>query len=205
MNSLDAIEQRHGLLLPTAYRVLAARRAFDPSSPRHLQVHKAEWIPPDEILTFEWIRPPEDGLVAFACSGGGDVWAWHSGRQTPGGEYAITYCPHDEDAGLWYAPNFLGWLYRTGLDYATELYDEQSVARQRLGGWAAVLDEFGAAEHAADIRVVVQASLINRKYGRQSLPALLLPEAVSERVAARFGLDYIDAEFWWAKEDSGAG
>lgn len=76
MSDLLELERRYGFVLPTAYRAFSERGYLAHASPSYLWVHEAEWLSGAEMLVAGgfWGNP-KPGLVAFAFTGGRDVWA----------------------------------------------------------------------------------------------------------------------------------
>ena len=208
MDTLSAIERERGFKLPQPYQAFAVRGYLTHPDEAYLWVNEAEWIPPGEILTYDWMFTPKAGLVPFAFTGGGDVWAWQTERVTSSGEPAIAFCPHDCYEGHWHAPTFIGWLYRTGLEYATVIWHEEAETRKYLATWSPLVREFGDPAWAADLAEISRRPLLKYRVGRsrRDTEGLLHPDDVRARVAAAFGSDFVDAPYVWEHEgDAAAG
>lgn len=153
-------------------------------------------------MTDQRALPPahtlKPGFVAFAHSGGGDLWCWQTLRPSEPGDYPIAFCPRDSDWGWWHAPNFIGWLYRTSLEHVAPFGNKESEAKKRLVRWAALIREFDHADWAADIEAVAKRAaqpLKTRRGEHDILRVLLTEEEVADRVRHAFGSEYINADF----------
>jgi hypothetical protein len=204
MEALSAIEREHGFKLPQPYRAFAERGYLTHQGDVYLWVNEAEWIPPEEVITYEWMGRPKPGLVPFAFTGGGDVWAWQTQRIMSSGEPAIAFCPHDSYEGHWHAPTFIGWLYRTGLEYATVIWDEETETRKNLATWSHLVRVFGDSAWATDLDEISRRPLLKYRVGRRETEGLLHPDDLRTRVAAAFGSDFVDAPYIWDQEGDAA-
>jgi hypothetical protein len=138
-----AIERRHRLAVPPAYREMVVAGLLDPygrpdwrqlSSRRRMHLLKAralagrtlylpqvEWYPLDEICDFApgtWA----DGLLPFAGNGAGDHWCWYT-PWTTDGQVPIVFYDHEIWTGTAVAADFTACVYRLLLENFAEFTD----------------------------------------------------------------------------------
>jgi hypothetical protein len=134
------IEQRYGFSVPTEYRLMSERGWFDFDDarnrvgPDYLWLYDMEWLDPAGIRDHEFPEYCEPGFVPFAFTGGGDHWCWWP-AESVGGVAPVVFCPRDSIMAEFYAPDFLGGLYRHVLDYAAFGFDDADEDRQHLREW----------------------------------------------------------------------
>jgi hypothetical protein len=201
MDELAQIEQKHGFTLPCAYRSFIVRGYMRHPGEDYLWVHEAEWLPPAEMLHQGGLPGnPKPGLVAFASTGGRDLWAWQTKNRSAGGEPMIAFCPRDSYEGWWHAPSFVGWLYRLSLEYASSLWNEESETKANLHRWASVLRDFDKAEWSDVVQSVASRPVVVTKSGSRGHGveyALIGQREVSDRIVAAFGPGFVDAPYIW--------
>lgn len=204
MDILSQFEQKYDFTLPSTYRSFVARGYTTYPGDAYLWVHEAEWLRPDKMLDRGgfWGNP-KSGLVAFAFSGGRDLWAWQTKKTSDTGEPLIAFCPRDSYQGRWHAPSFLGWLYRLSLEYASSMWDEESETKANLHRWASVLREFDKPEWAEVVHSVADRAVVARKTGslgqRVEISLIGEPE-INDRVVAAFGPGFVDSPYIWDRE-----
>jgi hypothetical protein len=137
------IERRFSFALPEEYRRMRDRGWFGPSESTYLWLHEMEWMSLKDIrdgdpVFFQFTRP---GLIPFAFTGGRDHWCWYPEHMADG-VAPVVECPRDSVIGRFYAPSFLGAIYRQILDFACWQITpaEESKARRHLKRW---LDDLG--------------------------------------------------------------
>jgi hypothetical protein len=201
MDAASEIERQLGFTLPKVYRAFADRGYLTYPGSSYLWVHEAEWFPlarmPDQrgIAGMHVMKP---GFVAFAHSGGGDLWCWQTLQAGNSGEYPIAFCPRDSFWGWWHAPSFIGWLYRTALESVAPFGDDEAEAREHLRRWAEIIREFGHPDWAADVEAIAMRPSEPLRIGSRKdklLRVLLTQAEVTSRIQRAFGGGYIDADF----------
>ncbi len=205
MDELAQVEQTYGFTLPSAYRSFVERGYMRHPGKEYLWVHEAEWLPPADMLDQGGLWGcPKPGLVAFASTAGRDRWAWQTKRKSNDGEPMIVYCPRDSYEGEWYAPSFLGWLYRLSLEYASSMWDDESETKANLHRWASVLREFGKQEWSDVVQSVTSRPVVVIKSRSRARDlenfALISQREINDRVAAAFGPGFIDTPYIWNLE-----
>jgi hypothetical protein len=204
MDALLQVEQKYGFTLPSAYRSFVERGYIRYPGENYLWVHEAEWLPPPEMLNQGgfWGKP-KPGLVAFAFSGGRDLWAWQTKNKSQDGEPMIAYCPRDSYEGSWYAPSFLGWLYRVSLEYASSMWDEESETKANLQRWASVLREFDKQGWSDLVRSIASRPVVaanSGPCGQRAENSLINRREVNDRIVAAFGPAFIGSPYVWDLE-----
>jgi hypothetical protein len=111
------VHKRFAFTVPHEYRLMRDRSWFNPSNPRYLSLDDVEWMSPHDIcggdsIFFNFAIP------GFAFTGGADHWAWIP-QDTTNGSTPVVECPRDSAIARFYAPNFLGTIYRRILDSRT--------------------------------------------------------------------------------------
>ncbi|MDR6919100.1 hypothetical protein J2X66_006006 [Pseudomonas sp. 3296] len=200
MTELSKIEQQYRFTLPRTYRSFVEHGYFAHPSETFLWVHEAEWLPPSEMLQDGgfWGNP-KPGLVAFAFSGRRDLWAWQTQCISNLSEPTIVFCPRDDWEGEWFAPSFLGWLYRVCLEYGSSLWYDEPKTRMDLSRWAAVLQEHGAQEWANVVRSVACRKIVAVESGAHGYVerSLINKSEVDDRITAAFGPHFIGGSYIW--------
>lgn len=204
MDALSQVEQTYGFTLPSAYRSFVERGYLTYPGDAYLSVHEAEWLPTTDMLDRGgfWGNP-KPGLVAFAFSGGRDLWAWQTQRVSELGEPMIAFCPRDCYEGEWYAPSFLGWLYRISLEYASSMWDDEADTKQSLHRWASVLREFDKHEWAAFVQSIASRAVVVSRSGSRGQHvenSLICQRDVNDRIVAAFGPGFVDSPYIWDLE-----
>jgi len=198
------IERRFGFAVPEEYRRMRERGWFDSSKSTYLWLYEMEWMSLRDIcggdrLFFQFAK---SGLVPFAFTGGGDHWCWYP-QYTADGVAPVVECPRDSEVGRFYAPSFLGAIYRQILDFACSQIApaEESEARQHLMRWR---DDLGplmpgnwreavANLQSAPLRT---AESISARAGKM----LLTPDENEILVRRDLAFDHLDEEFQWMSD-----
>ena len=138
MNVYNQIEARYGFCIPEAYRRLEANGwlSWSEKNPDYLWLDDGEWLTPDQILNYKFQEYHKDGFIPFAFTGGGDLWCWHPGWNA-NGITPVVFCPRDSYDGNRYAPNFLGWVFRTIVEFASsaKCFSEEVEAKKHFARW----------------------------------------------------------------------
>ena len=134
----EAIKGRYGFELPTEYRAIREAGWCGSVPPGHLSnfVGDTMWFNLREILEYRLFDGTME-IVPFATDDSGDCWCWSPKNDGPAGT-PVLRCYHDDDY-IFYAPNFVGWLYRRLLDYACDMgwsdEEERANVRSNLHVW----------------------------------------------------------------------
>jgi len=174
--ALSAIEDHYGVSLPLAYRKLALNHCLTQTgdTSAYFELLEARWIQPDEIVGYDMMGyDPMPGLIPFATTGHGDMWAWNTQIVTGENEYEILFCDHEQGTADPYAPNFAAWFYRSCLDY-NGLYENDpgqiSRARRNLRFWADRLKEFHSGSWPEHLRTLANKTPF--EYTHPKMPRL---------------------------------
>jgi len=144
------IADRYGFTVPDDYRYLESRGLFNINTPSHasefykpgsyLWLNEMEWLPPVEMVKFEFPSYCLPGFLPFAFTGGGDYWCWQVPDRNEG-DSRVVLCHHDSEFATVYAPNFRTALFRQAIDFAREQSDSSDIdASAFLGRWAVDLE-----------------------------------------------------------------
>jgi hypothetical protein len=195
MNSIyEAIESKYGFAIPSSYREMNELGWFDRrDKSRCLWICEAEFMTPDEILSYEPQEYHKPGFVPFASTGRGDKWCWWPA------ENCVVLCPRDCSEGEVDAPDFLSSLYRRMLEYASGGFDreDEEEARQHLRNWASRLSPFFPPVWIGTLTDASLAPLIRWERGRAYGDGFLSLD--EEEMILRRDLDFprLDEKFDW--------
>ena len=115
------VEQKYGLVRPDAYKSMYAAGWMDVKGDNYFWLHEAEWMSLEEILNHEPAEYHRPEFVPFAFTGGGDYWCWWPSVH-PG---TVVFCPHDCYDGQFFASSFIGFVYRSLLDFSASGFDPE--------------------------------------------------------------------------------
>ncbi len=158
-----------------------------------------EWMPLAEILNFEFFSFCKPGFVPFAFTGGGSLWCWYPEYAT-NGVVPVVHCPRDCNTGEFFAPHFLGAVYRQILDYASNLdREDESLARKHLKRWLDDLGPLFPIPWRSTVAMLLAAPCQRwevGKFGRKQL-GLLSPENYRSIVQRDLAFAKLNEEFQW--------
>ena len=191
-----AIKKRFGFDPPGEYVALddaslLANHATDDC----LWLFEAEWLPPEQVLAFEFENRQKPGFVPFAFTGAQDWWCWWPEQATDLG-VPVVLCPHDCVEGEFNAPDFAAWLYRRCLDYASGGFDAESEleARQSLARWAELFEPFWPAPWGERLLRISRSPLRNTP---TLGPFLISSEEHNAALAEDLDWSLLDRRFDW--------
>ncbi len=198
------INERYGFAIPSEYRQMYERGWFDFDPARrglpqpYLWLNDMEWMPPRDILAHEFPSYCKPGFVPFAFTGGGNHWCWYP-QHTMNGITPVVLCPHDCYTGEFYAPHFLGSLYRQILDFACDLInpDQEEEARTNLKQWLDDLGPFFPVEWRETIASLHATPLRSWQVRSISGHAFLLPDEYQSIVQRDLAFARLDETFLW--------
>lgn len=188
MSALHQIERHFAISLPPSYKRFAETGYLDSSNEStYLWVYDAEWIPLDQMTTYETCRDRViEGLVPFALTGGGSPWAWTTSKPTGSGEYEILLCNRDQELADVYAPTFASWFYRLTMEYACNMWAELDDARAYLAQAANALRQIGDIEWASHLDEVACRKVTREGDCYQFIRAEEFQEVVSRELGQRY-------------------
>ena len=201
MDDLERVEQRHSFRLPEAYRSIQALGWLDvklPDNPSYFWLNEAEWMLPEEIADYEFQDYQKPDFVPFALTGGGDHWCcWLSEHPD-----AVVLCQHDSYDGEFYAPSFLGFIYRSLLDYARYVSvedEEEGEVRQNLRRAAARFRDRFPAPWLDTLNALASAPLVQSflPSGRSTVWGLETEQQYQEIVQRDLTFPLLDQRFEW--------
>lgn len=210
----DGIERRYGFAIPEEYRQMNARGwfdcadgtmpYFDPASRSYLWMNDMEWISLEGIRDFEFPSYCKSGFVPFAFTAGGDHWCWYPEHMSNGAT-PVVLCPHDSKIGEFYAPHFLGSLYRQALAFAAGDLDltEEPEARQHLKRWFDDLGPLFPMGWRQTLASLLNAPPRSWEYGKVKKfkqTSLMSPDEYQAIVQRDLAFDKLDVEFQWMED-----
>lgn len=165
-------------------------------NPNYFWLSEAEWMPPDEIADYEFEDYQKPGFVPFASTGGGDHWCWWPSEHPE----VVVFCPHDSCEGEFYAPSFIGLIYRCLLDYARYVSDEEEhEIRQYLRASATHLSPYLPDSWKDTLNNLASAQRVQQfsPNGREAGLGLLTQERYQEIVQRDLTFPLLDQVFEW--------
>jgi hypothetical protein len=203
------IETKYRFTFPQEYRQMWERGWFDfkkgtvphsnPSDESYLWMNEMEWMPLADILDFAFPSYCKPGFVPFAFTGGGSYWCWYPEHVT-NDAVPIVHCPRDSKIAEFYAPHFLGAVYRQILDFASNLDGEdESLARKHLKRWLDDLGPFFPMPWRSTLMMLLAAPCQSwevGKFKRKQL-GLLPPESYRSIVQRDLTFEKLNEEFQW--------
>lgn len=202
MDDLERIEQKYGFRLPEAYRSMQALGWLDvkPSeTPDYFWLYEAEWMSLDEITDYKFKGYQKPGFVPFAFTAGGDRWCWWPSEHPE----VVVSCPHDLDEGEFYAPSFLGFIYRCLLDYALYVQEEEHDVRQNLRASAVRLSTYLPPIWCDTLNALASAQTIQwlSPNGKVASLGLMTEEQYQEIIQRDLAFPLLGQRFEWMNPD----
>lgn len=109
------IIERYAFSLPETYKAMRAASCFDAQHEHHLQFTDLEWLRLEAIAAFEFDKHMIDGLIPFAQTLDGHLWAWNP-QIDERHDASVVFCPDEDEVAVLYAPDFQTAIYRMLLD-----------------------------------------------------------------------------------------
>ncbi len=198
MNEYEQVESKYGLILPEAYRSMCAAGWCDVKSDNYFWLYEAEWMSLTEIVNYQPAEYHKPGFVPFAFTGGGDYWCWWPSEHPA----AVVLCPHDCEEGEFYAPSFIGFIYRSLLDYSRYVSTEdehEDEVRQNLREATMRLQNYFPAAWLDTLNILVSAPLVQSflPNGREAGWGLGTNEQYQETIQRDLAFPLLDQRFQW--------
>ena len=118
-SAFDIVQKQLGFTVPDAYRRMYDAGILGDDPDRSLTLSDTEWFDPESMVKYKADRFRPIGLIPFAMTGTGDVWAWAL-RWAEGDRVPVVRKGHDTNDMEGLAPDFPGCVYRLLLE---EMYD----------------------------------------------------------------------------------
>ena len=173
---------------------------MDVRGDNYFWLNEAEWMSLEEILNHEPAEYHKPGYVPFAFTGGGDNWYWwpfvHPGT--------VVFCPHDFELGDYYAPSFIGFIYRSLIGFCATGFDpeddpeEAEENRQILKDSVTRLSGYLPSIWQQTLEALTTAPPVQRVYnGRPSGVGLLTNEQEQVIIQRDLAFPQLDQQFQW--------
>ena len=202
MDVEQRILDRYRFNLPPSYLAMRQAGCFDPQQDQHLQFTDLEWLSLSAIADFVFDKHLIDGLIPFAQTLDGHLWAWYPAIDERHQE-AVVFCPDEDEVAVLYAPNFETALYRMFIDELSNTFlverSNHKQAHQQLQHYAAIVHAYLKPSWAARLHSLCERELQQTQtnfYGvisEDELQLILEEDIVYDR---------LDEEFCCVKEDS---
>lgn len=200
MDQYEQVEQKFGFVLPEAYRSMSEARWFDGESDSYFWLYDAEWRSSAQILDHAPAEYHKPGFVPFARTGGGDSWCWWPSAHPE----IVVFCPHDDQNGKYYSPSFLGFIYRSLLDFSLDYYgiidpqEDPKEAIELLRASVIRLSGYFPDEWRETLEALTSASLVRRTPSDEDSRLGLLTEEQYQAIVRRdLAFPLLDQEFQW--------
>ncbi len=197
-----AIQQRFGFELPALYVDLRAAGCFDPQHASHIQFTDLVWMTADEILAWVPDQHLIDGLIPFAQTLSGHLWAWHPSIDDAY-PAPVVYCPDEDEVGVLYAQDFQATMYRMLLDELanTFLVDRSSDAQAQvqLQKFSEILSPFFKQSWQQRLGGLMDRQL---QKTQENFYGLLAEDELETILAEDIVYDRLDQEFCCVKESA---
>ena len=205
------VEQKYGLVLPDAYKSMYVAGWMDVKGDNWFWLWDAEWMPAKKMLSYKPKKHQKSGFVPFATTAGRDYWSWWPSEHPE----AIVCCPHDSENGVFFAPSFVGFVYRELLEFATQVglnstdngFDPECdpLQAQALQDSAARLTPYlpdAWRRTLEEIAVAIPTRITNN--GKDIGSALLTEEQYQAIVQRDLAFPLLDEKFQWMQPTSNA-
>ncbi|HEY1685511.1 MAG TPA: hypothetical protein VGG19_12165 [Tepidisphaeraceae bacterium] len=204
------IKHRYGFNIPADYRYMDEKGWFEAEvgikygGPNYMWVNDMEWLTPNEIRDYtrldEWTKP---GFAPFAISAGGDHWCWYTPAST-NCVAPVVLCPRDYYVGEFYAPNFIGSLYRQMLEYVIYCDPEvETEIRAHLKRWQECFAPLFPARWIETLSRLHDTPIAIRDItgsGEHWKPSLLSSDDYHAIVDRDLAFDMLDKEIRWMRD-----
>ena len=199
MKTLDLIEKKFGFTLPQSYRDIAKSIDLDDM----FELGDGYMMQPQEIADFEWedFQSPVEGLVPFACNGGGDQYCWYLPDTGDDGEPAVVEATHDSYIGQYYAPSALGTVFRNLLDFCNMAAGEEEAQEDLEEILPPILDLLKAHAPARWVQTIENLSDMPAKDDEFGNPCLYTEAEYDALITDLFGEKYIQNFKWDLGDD----
>lgn len=196
-----------GYHIPLIYQKMDERGYINPRNENYVWLNEMEWMPIDEIRTYEYDEGENKSIIPFAFTGGGDKWVWIVNDEKK--EYPVGLCWHDEDNGIYYAKNTEDAILRQIIEYVSDsnFYITKSKAEsyqiseyelmQWLEKWIKCFKNILNDNYLGIIDGFRKLKLkhIESQYGQWD--ALLTLDESDELIKKYLNFDLLDEEFQW--------
>jgi hypothetical protein len=169
--------------------------------PNYLRMNDMEWLDPAAIRDHEFPEYCKPGFVPFAFTGLGDHWCWYP-VESIDGIAPVVLCPHDCNAGEFYAPSFLGSIYRQVLDYATDYFDadDETMSREHLARWRDVLGPLFPLNWRSTLDRLPTAPIVSWELGKSKMFGVLTPDENTRIVHRDLAFAKLNEKFRWMRD-----
>ena len=195
MDAEQRIIDRYRFNVPPCYRAMRQAGCFDAQHEQHLQLTDLEWLSLPAIADYVFDKHLIDGLVPFAQTLDGHLWAWYPAIDERHQE-AVVFCPDEDEVAVLYAPDFETAIYRMFIDELanTFLVERTSMkqAQEQLQQYSAILSPFIKESWAARVQSLADRSLQSTQtnfYGvinEDELQLILEEDIVYDRLDEEF-------------------
>lgn len=174
-------------------------------SQKYLWLYDMEWFSCEKIINYQRPDYQSELIVAFARTGGGDLWGWHLGYLPA---LPVVFCPHDDDEGVFYTDSFEAAIFRHILEFASQnnFYIgsgnswEMDIAKARvlLSAWKKRFFEWFKEEWNEEIDKLLTLELKYYKPNKSNgFYVLITPEEADDLIDKYLKFDLLGKSFLW--------
>lgn len=169
-----------------------------------------EWMSEEEMLNFRYEDGQNIQVKPFARTSSGDLWGWMINDTRV--ESPVVYCSRDDEEGVFYAPSFIGAIYRHIFEFASEnnFCDgvnceswelDIELAKKHIQRWLSVFGEFMQKPWKEEVLRLLGAdfSICTESYHSDYL-VLISPDDANTLVQNSLKFDQLDNVFTWIED-----
>jgi hypothetical protein len=196
---------------PVAYLEMEAKGWFDVSSftkrddiseTGYVWFNEIIWKSKSKILSYNRDDFANDRLIPFARNGGGDLWVWINSLDQA--EMEILFCPKNEMSGFYYAPNFIGAIFRQIFEFSStaNFYVDAGaswqmpldIARKHLLNWIEKFSLYMPDHWKIELNKLLNADLFLHSESNESYYVIIDPREADNIVRTCLKYDKYDEE-----------
>lgn len=202
MDVEQRIHDRYRFNLPPSYRAMRLAGCFDPQQDQHIQFTDLEWLSLTSIADFVFDKHLIDGLIPFAQTLDGHLWAWYPAIDERYQD-AVVFCPDEDEVAVLYAPNFETALYRMFIDELSNTFlverSNLKQAQKQLLQYADTLQEFFKPSWSARLQTLCERDL---QHTQTNFYGVISEDEMQLILEEDIVYDRLDEEFCCVKEDT---
>ena len=124
---INFVTMSQSIQLPRIYTNYESKGFFDVKTCRsrddfenkYIWFYDMEWMNKESILNYNYEEGEDRRVIPFARTGGGDLWGWYKDEKSSD-NLPVVFCPKEDDEGIFYAPSFLGAIFRHILEFSSQ-------------------------------------------------------------------------------------
>jgi hypothetical protein len=168
---------------------------------KYIWLYDMEWLTCDKIMNYEY---ESNLIIPFAHTAGGDKWAWYLDDMS---KLPVVFCPHDDDEGIFYAPNIEGAMFRQILEFASQnnFYSENGQpwemsileAKKHLINWKKRFDKWFKKEWIYELDKLINSDLNYYEHNYGGYYVLITPDEAKDKIEKYLSFSFLNKSFIW--------